>query len=690
MSARRSTTPSVQLFPFLAVLVCVMGALIFLLLVTTRRIRQQALERAAAVELQQQFEAGLLTLPRDIAPIVPEAEPPEFEAPPIEIPIAEPPPEPVPLPPAGPTAAELRAEWEQIVGVLQADRERLESQLRQVETTAASTEADANALEAGLQEMQRRRDQLKQATEQLGSAGAQQAQRRAELDRELSRVDTELRRVRAEQSRAAGRFSIVSYDGQSGTTRRPIVIECTEAGLTFAAEGITVTPQQLNGFTPTYNPLLAGTEALMTYWAARDLKDVRSGASAGRPYVLLVVRPGGTTGYYVARRLLEGLDQPFGYELVTEDQQFEWPETDPAAAQSCRLAVDAMISQRDRLMAQTRTGRMPVAAQLQFAGEDGRFYLDEVERLRRGQKTVHVGGRQFERAPQSSPLPSPRIVDIPRGAGPAIGNAAAETGAPRPPASSPSAQAMGGPSANLLEAAIAARRANGRAQGAPGEQSPDGGAGAVDAADAGRHVEPFDARGTVEAPSAQSTAGIDGWESSRARARTGNVASWDASLRDTQQSGAAAPNSGARPPLGSTASQTGPATSDSQVAVLRSTGGPAGTESETDVRQWGIREVGSNIGLEREVVVRVGASEVQVAGEKPIEITSGMSREELQEQLAARLDAHVRGWGRPPKSFYWLPTVRFQVLPGGIQYQERLSGLTDHWGLRSSVDQVLE
>ena len=63
MSARRSTTPSVQLFPFLAVLVCVMGALIFLLLVTTRRIRQQAIERAAAVELQQQFEAGLLTPP---------------------------------------------------------------------------------------------------------------------------------------------------------------------------------------------------------------------------------------------------------------------------------------------------------------------------------------------------------------------------------------------------------------------------------------------------------------------------------------------------------------------------------------------------------------------------------------------------------------------------------------------------
>ena len=161
-------------------------------------------------------------------------------------------------------------------------------------------------------------------------------------------------------------------------------------------------------------------------------------------------------------------------------------------------------------------------------------------------------------------------------------------------------------------------------------------------------------------------------------------------MRDSQQSAAGASNSGPRPPPGSTATQPGVDMSRSQVAVLRSGGDEADRDAEIDVRQWGIREIGSNIGLEREVVIRIGAEEVQVAGENAIQITSGMSREELQQQLAARLDAHVRGWGRPPKSFYWLPSVRFQVLPGGNQYQERLSGLTNHWGLRSSVEQVLE
>jgi hypothetical protein len=67
-----------------------------------------------------------------------------------------------------------------------------------------------------------------------------------------------------------------------------------------------------------------------------------------------------------------------------------------------------------------------------------------------------------------------------------------------------------------------------------------------------------------------------------------------------------------------------------------------------------------------------------------------MSREDLQHALAETLDAHVRSWGRPPKNFYWLPSVRYQVLPGGNQYQERLAELTGQWALRSTVEQVLE
>src|SRR5690606_7783955 len=51
MSRRQaSSSGTVSLFPFLAVLVCAMGALILLLLVTTRRIRQQSMVEKGSVQ----------------------------------------------------------------------------------------------------------------------------------------------------------------------------------------------------------------------------------------------------------------------------------------------------------------------------------------------------------------------------------------------------------------------------------------------------------------------------------------------------------------------------------------------------------------------------------------------------------------------------------------------------------------
>ena len=51
---RRATTASVSLFPFLAVLICTMGALIVLLVVITRQARLKAAETKAAENVQQQ------------------------------------------------------------------------------------------------------------------------------------------------------------------------------------------------------------------------------------------------------------------------------------------------------------------------------------------------------------------------------------------------------------------------------------------------------------------------------------------------------------------------------------------------------------------------------------------------------------------------------------------------------------
>jgi hypothetical protein len=106
--------------------------------------------------------------------------------------------------------------------------------------------------------------------------------------------------------------------------------------------------------------------------------------------------------------------------------------------------------------------------------------------------------------------------------------------------------------------------------------------------------------------------------------------------------------------------------------------------------QWGQRNPGSSIGLEREVIVRIDGGQVAVERELPIAITSGMTRDELQRSLAETLDSHIRDWGMPPKSFYWLPLIRYQVLPGGNQYLKRLTDVTDEWTVKSRVEYVLE
>ncbi len=77
-SSRSRSGNSVSLFPFLAVLVCAMGSLIFLLIVTTQRIRSEAVAKRQAQKARQEDRGPLMVkpvLPVRISPAVIEPEP---------------------------------------------------------------------------------------------------------------------------------------------------------------------------------------------------------------------------------------------------------------------------------------------------------------------------------------------------------------------------------------------------------------------------------------------------------------------------------------------------------------------------------------------------------------------------------------------------------------------------------------
>lgn len=675
--SRRPSSPSVSLFPFLAVLMCALGALILLLLVTAGRIRNEAFEKALAA---------------DAAPITKPVVAPSAEV--VPEPVVQPEPFPAaipePLPPASPTAEELRREWEQAV----ADLERREAELaaaldaalrsaQEAQTALARAESEIGARQGQSAALDAQRSEL------IDAAGVRAA-RQARLEWELTEVNTELERVRRRNQEDQGRFRVMPYDGQSGTTRRPILIECTAHGLTFAAEGITLTPEQLNGFSPIKNPLLAGVDALITYWSVQDLKGLTADDRTGSPYVLLIVRPGGAVGYYVARRLLEAMNDPYGYELVTEEQQFRWPDRNPQAAAVCQAAIDAVLAQKSRLQPQVAGGRLPVGSPLQFSNGTGEFYLEEVEQLRGGERMVHVGGRSFERTPsgggtdsltgRETPARSDDSDERSRGrAGGASGTGPRVMEIPRhgSPGGTPAPHRAGSTGTSGL---IAASPSPGD-QGSPAAPPTDAQTGSASTAgldETSTHSEPR----AFKPGSERSGAGIE----AAAPSGTGNRSSAG------EPAGSATGVAGG-PESEFAAGSGGPGGEPPDPFAPNRTAGLFSHEEggvDPQAPQWGARTPGSSIGLEREVIVRVDDSQVAVARELPITITPGMTRDELQRALAETLDAHIRAWGLPPKSFYWMPVVRYQVLPGGNQYLKRLTEVTDEWSVKSHTEYVLE
>lgn len=622
MPARRPSQPPVQLFPFLAVLMCALGALVLLLLVTTSRIRDQARARAAR--------------------------PPTVASRQLPPPVHSPPPsrerwQPLGAPPAprlaameprthsagpvlAPPAETLRAQWERTVAELQHRAASLRSQVAEreaaenAEGTTATTLADRIARhEAAALERGRRRTA---AVRRQQSALA----RRDEISQELQRMESEIARRQQERDQAASRYSILPYDGRTGTVRRPVYIECTAGGLTFASEGITITPDQLEGFTSARNPLLAGADALLDYWS---LKGLHAGDTdfAGPPYVLLIVRPEGTVGYYVARKMLETLGQPFGYELVPEDLSLQWPPTNADAVTACRTAIEAVLA--DRSQTAPRGGPRPPGSLEPLHVSDGRggFHLEEVERLRGSGRSVHFGGRTFDRAPSAGTA----TADASRQAMP---RAAENNTVVAPP---PAAR---GATASATASAPTSSSAGGREPG----QFP---ASATQSAAAVSHSPA--AVGAAARPDARATA--------HEAAGTGGTAQPPRPLADADSSAAG--------------------------SLM-----PDRLDPQRPLRA--LRDPGSHIGLERKVIVRVDASNIVVESERPILVAAGTSRETLQQALAERLQDHFEGWGRPPRSFYWLPRIEFHVLPGGHQHLKRLSDLTDEWELESTVDFVLD
>ncbi|NUQ65935.1 MAG: hypothetical protein HUU20_26035 [Pirellulales bacterium] len=305
----------VSLFPFLAVLMCTMGALIVLLVVITRQARLQAAEAARAVQPESDQTKEDLVAAKEL----------------VELQISQ----------------------------LSASRQRTEAQMAEVRLKLGHIEDHARRLREELARLQA-------AWAELDKVKSEDGRRRAEVEADLERLEAaaaEAQSLLADaQEEAKNRrksYAVVPYEGPNQTRRRPIYLECRSDAIVLQPEGIRFSATDFDGPLGPGNPLDVALRAAREYWLSREAIDPES---SGEPYPLLLVRPDGIEAYYAARAAMKSWASDFGYELIDQDWELEFQRPDEGLANLVRGAVDS---------ARVRQQRLAAAAPSQYGGSSG-------------------------------------------------------------------------------------------------------------------------------------------------------------------------------------------------------------------------------------------------------------------------------------------------------------------------------
>ncbi len=657
MSRRPPKQAAVSLFPFLAVLICAMGALIVLLVVTTRMIRDETLKRneltadeepsAASVDVALGFSKPLPTTSRrepDAAPLI---------APKPLIVRREVPPPP---PDLSAQLAERQRELEALGMVRQStvrDAERNRAQIAELQKSNADRRAVLERastvtarLRASVEEHARRLDENRSRGRLL--SGEIQTVRRELIER-TSRRDSE------------NSLRIETFDGRKGTVRRPIVIECLSDRYVFHPEGIELREDQLIGFSPRENPLLAGVQALSHYWGHKD------GAvnDDERAYVLLVVRPEGIPAFYVARKFLSEYKQPFGYELIPRDKQLAFDAADAGATNICRAAIERLL--QTQAVASPSIEASPFREVMRDAPRSRGNSSQSIEP--EPVPTGEAGQYRFVRTPRGLEL-----VRDDRAAAPAVRKPAESNPVPARPAvvGDPASTSSGQSPVVVGETApkVPARPINSTltspneasANEPPAETIPLREVAAPTRSD----VDPFRSRFTdsEDIPWLQSPKELE----SEVAATTNGKKPASAPTVDLETFAAPQPDAGAPPRVGHPG--IGPGNSS-----LRAAEEPAPGQ----VPERGTAFV-------RHLIIRVHADRIQVANRSPVAVTPGGSSDELLSQVLQEARAHMGDWGPAPRDFYWKPKVAFVVYPGGLHPFERVRPYFEQRELIADLD----
>ncbi len=256
---RRPTVSAagISLFPFMAVLLCTMGALIVVLVVLNRQARVKAATDAAN---HADGRTAIATVDAQ-------------------------------------EAAMTRDTIAWRLQHLTTSREKTQVDLDHERLRLSGVEEHIRSLEKQLGALRQSLAQLDAGSMQSDSLEAKQL----ELQRIAAAIASALARLDAARKAAAERapaYSVVPYDGQNRTRRRPIYIECSGERVVIQPEGIELKAADFDGPMGPGNPLASAVRAARDHLVAQAADPKSADAE---PYPLFLVRPDGIEAYYAVR-----------------------------------------------------------------------------------------------------------------------------------------------------------------------------------------------------------------------------------------------------------------------------------------------------------------------------------------------------------------------------------------------------
>ncbi|MGA2032671.1 MAG: hypothetical protein ABSG68_10465 [Thermoguttaceae bacterium] len=679
----RSGGPGVSLFPFLAVLICTMGALVPLLSTVTRQARQQAL-RAAAAKQSAQLE--------DLK------------------------------------AGREMAQWR--ITQLQKSRQETESQLGEARLYLGHIEDHARRLRGKLEE-------LHSSGKNLDQAGGEVLRRREALAGELKQGQGQIAAARqrlTDATQAADKrprsYAVIPYRGPNETHRRPIYVECRVDAVVLQPEGIVFTEKDFEGPLGPGNPLATALRANREYLLRQGGFDP---GRDGDPYPLLLVRPDGIVAYYAARKGMESYGSEFGYELIGDDWRLEYQPADPQLAQLLSQTVASARQQQQQLIAAAPRsyGGSHLRGARYRVGPSGGLMREDGSADEEGDNGSGSGYRSGRTAgPYGSNHGSAGDADSGSGGPPSAGTAGTASapagpvhpmlpyGQPGPPVGQPGGVGPGTVAMAGDEPASGWHVGTPGTGGASGTLAGTGGAGGTPAGPvlgepggSGIGVGPGGSTGLYGSPA--STGGASGTPAGTGGA-SGTLGSGGTLAGNSGPGGTPGPKITrpedyvmGRPPVEQPPPRGEPPPDAQPGTPLRPgewhprpEAPPPKPDDETDKmgrhkkvhsmaedrgEDWGLRKRSHGIAISRPLRVECYADRLLLVtepGVAPAKVEPlGPNTEAAIDRFIADVWEHMDAWGMAGKGMYWKPILNVQVAPGGEQRFAEICTLLEGSGL---------